>query len=275
MIVSIKYEDESGEEHLIITSERCNCLLFMAKNIAKILKLTNISKHLANYENEVEKVFLVIEDERGKYSEYFLTEIGLYTLLGSSRKENARHLMKWANLLIRENISKNIKKNNIVDEIDKDCKIKDLKILTNTSAKFNVFIFDTSIKEKGCKKNLIIQTTKLNSEEIEKTLFDLFPNGRIEFFRTIKSETFDIVKYKEYIKFMLSSYCRDDFIIKDRYEINIDFAKLILITPIILNRFIDADDIKLLNQKIEDNSDDELATFDKINYNFADIFSYL
>ena len=68
--------------------------LFHAKQIGKILEITNIRDSLSNFTDD-EKVVDLTDTQGGIQKTIFLTEIGLYKLLGRSRKPIAHTFQKW------------------------------------------------------------------------------------------------------------------------------------------------------------------------------------
>ena len=75
--------------------------LFQANQIAKILEIKNISDSISHFDND-EKVIDNIYTPGGLQNALFLTEVGLYRLLGMSRKPIARKFQKWVANVIKE-----------------------------------------------------------------------------------------------------------------------------------------------------------------------------
>ena len=75
--------------------------LFQANQIGKILELANINENLKDF-NENEKVIILADSIRGIQKTSFLTEIGLYKLLGRSRKPIASVFQKWIINVIKD-----------------------------------------------------------------------------------------------------------------------------------------------------------------------------
>jgi prophage antirepressor-like protein len=75
--------------------------LFRASDIALILDISNISKSLKEFNNE-EKVITPSHTLGGTQQMLFLTELGLYRLLGQSRKPIARDFQRWVAKVIKE-----------------------------------------------------------------------------------------------------------------------------------------------------------------------------
>jgi len=75
--------------------------LFQANQIGKILGLANIRATITIFDDD-EKVVNIIDTLGGNQEVTFLTELGLYRLLGMSRKPVARKFQKWVATVIRE-----------------------------------------------------------------------------------------------------------------------------------------------------------------------------
>jgi prophage antirepressor-like protein len=92
--------------------------LFQANQIGKILELANINENLKDF-NENEKVIILADSIRGIQKTSFLTEIGLYKLLGRSRKPIASVFQSWIINIIKDIRINGIYKLNENNEIDK------------------------------------------------------------------------------------------------------------------------------------------------------------
>jgi len=75
--------------------------LFQANQIGTLLGLTNIRATLRDFDED-EKVVNTIYTIRGNQETTFLTEIGLYKLLGMSRKPIAKVFQKWVIQVVKE-----------------------------------------------------------------------------------------------------------------------------------------------------------------------------
>lgn len=78
-----------------------NSPLFQANQIGKLLGLRNIRETIKNFDED-EKVANSTDSLGGNQKTTFLTEIGLYRLLGMSRKEEARIFQKWICNVVKE-----------------------------------------------------------------------------------------------------------------------------------------------------------------------------
>ena len=92
--------------------------LFQANQIGKILELSNINENLKDFGND-EKVIILTDSFRGIQKTSFLTEIGLYRLLGRSRKPIASLFQKWIINVIKDIRVNGIYKLNENNEVDK------------------------------------------------------------------------------------------------------------------------------------------------------------
>jgi prophage antirepressor-like protein len=75
--------------------------LFQANQIGKLLGFTNIRKSVVDFDND-EKVVMSSSTPGGQQQVVFLTEIGLYRLLGQSRLPIARSFQKWVAKVVKE-----------------------------------------------------------------------------------------------------------------------------------------------------------------------------
>jgi len=75
--------------------------LFRASDIEVVLGMANIRNITRNFD-ETEKVLLTVQTVGGPQQVSYLTEIGLYTVLGRSDKPIARIFQKWIYTVVRE-----------------------------------------------------------------------------------------------------------------------------------------------------------------------------
>ena len=75
--------------------------LFQANQIGKLLGISNISQAIKDFEED-ERVLILNDTLGGEQETNFLTEIGLYRLLGRSRKPIAAIFQKWMIKTIKE-----------------------------------------------------------------------------------------------------------------------------------------------------------------------------
>jgi prophage antirepressor-like protein len=75
--------------------------LFRASQIADLLDISNIHTSLRNFDSD-EKTIRSVYSDYGQQQIMFLTELGLYRILGQSRKPIARSFQKWVCTVIKE-----------------------------------------------------------------------------------------------------------------------------------------------------------------------------
>ena len=75
--------------------------LFRASQIADLLDISNIHTSLRNFDSD-EKTIRSVYSDYGQQQIMFLTELGLYRILGQSRKPVAKSFQKWVCTVIKE-----------------------------------------------------------------------------------------------------------------------------------------------------------------------------
>lgn len=75
--------------------------LFQANQIGKLLDIKCLKSTIRDFDDD-EKVVHKMHPVRGNQNVLFLTEIGLYRLLGMSRKEKARKFQRWIAAVVKE-----------------------------------------------------------------------------------------------------------------------------------------------------------------------------
>ena len=76
--------------------------LFQASQVGKLLGLTNVHESIKDFDDD-EKYTAKSADAIGRLqTTMFLTELGLYRLVGASRKPCARHFQKWVAQVVKE-----------------------------------------------------------------------------------------------------------------------------------------------------------------------------
>ncbi len=94
-------KNETGEQYKINIQGTLDEPFFQANQIGKILGIGNISESLKDF-GEDERSLLFTETAFGIKETNFLTELGLYRLLGRSRKPIASTFQKWMIKTIKE-----------------------------------------------------------------------------------------------------------------------------------------------------------------------------
>ena len=92
---------DGSEEHQINIKGTPEDPLFQANHIGKLLDIANISTALKDFDDD-ECVLILNDTAFGIKETNFLTELGLYRLLGRSRKPIAATFQKWMNKPIKE-----------------------------------------------------------------------------------------------------------------------------------------------------------------------------
>lgn len=227
------YKSEDGREHSLHIIEYDEYVIFKANDIGKILGLSYITKQISSFDDTERKTVLINDN-----SFYFLTDIGAYTVLGSSRKMNAKQLMRWINNYVKDFEKKKKLKNETNIEKNCDNKIDDDDIYVAYIFKFT----DNSNEVK-----YLIKATKNWSKKI-RFFEEVFPKGKLLFWLGFNKNQIDYKKYIEYIKFCLNEYYISE--IYDHY-INVDYVKKILALPIIWTDFANAENKKELKYVLD------------------------
>jgi len=146
-------EKEDGESHHINIQGTVDDPLFQANQIGKILELKNIHDTIKDFSDD-EKGLFISDTLGGKQETNFLTELGLYRLLGRSRKPIAATFQKWMVKTIKEiriTGMYQLKSENEVDRkiIEYNCSLKNHRIFLNVFDDKNVvYIFKLFSLEK-------------------------------------------------------------------------------------------------------------------------------
>jgi prophage antirepressor-like protein len=183
--------------------------LFQANQIAKILDIKNINSTIIHFDND-EKIIKSIDTKEGSQDILFLTIIGLYRLVGMSRKPIAKKFQKWIANVIKE-IRLNSKyelENQIKDAIEKSEKDNDVfrhkTILNYFDNKPGVYI--EKIKKLENNKMIIKIGSFHALDNNINNLIDFFPANRYRAFeRSIHNDP-NVNKYK-YIEEITKTYC--------------------------------------------------------------------
>ena len=183
--------------------------LFQANQIAKILDIKNINSTIKNFDND-EKIIKSIDTNEGQQNVLFLTIIGLYRLLGMSRKPVAIKFQKWI-----ANVIKEIRLNNkyelesqIKDAIEKSENDNDIFRHQNILKYFdnNPGVYIQKIQKLENNKMVIkIGSSHALNNNIDN-LIDFFPANRYRALETSIHNDPNVNKYK-YIEEMTETYC--------------------------------------------------------------------
>ena len=131
-----------NEEHHINIQGTLEDPLFQANQIGKMLGIINVHEAIKDFDTEEKGIFLT-ETRGGKQNVFFLTEKGLYRLLGRSRKPIAHKFQKWMIDVLKEIRINGIYKLQQEKEIDKQlfkhkCEVSTHKTLLKAYDKKNV-----------------------------------------------------------------------------------------------------------------------------------------
>ena len=206
ILKAFKLLDETIEINIQGTLENP---LFQANQIGKLLDLTNIRVNLQDF-NDEEKVVSLTYTLTGLKETTFLTEIGLYKLLGRSRKPIAHTFQKWMiNTIkdIRINGMYKLKEENEVDKqlIIQNCDLITHKQLIKAYDQKNV-IYLCRLKYLDDKKIVKIGSTQNIRERMSHM------NGQ---FDNVEIIIIDIIEINNYRKF--EKYLHNDNYIKNYY----------------------------------------------------------
>jgi len=206
ILKAFKLLDETIEINIQGTLENP---LFHAKQIGNLLELNNITENLRNFTDE-EKVLFLTGSLGGPQKTTFLTEIGLYKLLGRSRKPIASTFQSWMiNTIkdIRINGFYKLKEENEVDKqlIIQNCDLITHKQLIKAYDQKNV-IYLCRLKYLDDKKIVKIGSTQNIKERI------CHMNGQ---FDNVEIIIIDIIEINNYRKF--EKYLHNDNYIKNYY----------------------------------------------------------
>ena len=183
--------------------------LFHAKQIGNLLELNNITENLRNFTDE-EKVLFLTDSLGGPQKTTFLTEIGLYKLLGRSRKPIASTFQSWMINTIKEIRINGFYKLKEENEVDKQLMIQNYDLITHKNLikaydQKNV-IYLCRLKYLDDKKVVKIGSTQNIKERISHMC------GQ---FDNVEIIIIDIIEINNYRKF--EKYLHNDTYIKNYY----------------------------------------------------------
>jgi prophage antirepressor-like protein len=182
--------------------------LFQANQIGALLGLSNIHDSTHDFDDE-EKVLARAETPGGLQTVTFLTEQGLYRLLGMSRKPIARPFQKWVARVIKE-IRKKGKYEAEVKLAEKDKAIAEMgaeiKIVQESKRSKVIYIFDTRNYGRqddvhtqlkiGATSSLVLRTQQYKT---------LSPNGRTVYTETVP-DNMHMKTVENFVHMMLARY---------------------------------------------------------------------
>ena len=220
------YTDESGKQFPLHIIEYDDYLLFKANHIGDILSLSYITKQISSFD-ESERKTIIVKNQAC----FFLTDIGAYNVLGSSRKKSSKNLLKWIN-----DYNKNFEKKRLFK------KKEDIQPIIRYEDVYVAYIFEFINNDKQV--NYFVKVTK-NWTKKYKFLESVFPNGNLIYSICFNKNKMDHKKYSDYIKFTLSNNSSSDIYDSD---LDIEYTKKILALPIIYLKFAETkNDDELFN----------------------------
>ncbi len=206
--------------------------LFRANDIGLILEIKNIHMTIKDFDND-EKVINTAYTPGGNQEVMFLTELGLYRLLGMSRKPIARDFQKWVAKVVKEirqkgkyELEKQLK------EKEEELKIKNeeiekisienerLSIVNNIPV---IYIYNTDIRPEVIKPPLKIGATQ-NYRNRSKPYKQTHPHGKMVFYIEIPSANANLKTVENWIHTILASY----LIRGEMFNIDVEEAKKII-----------------------------------------------
>jgi hypothetical protein len=172
--------------------------LFQANQIAKMLEIRNIRQNLNDFTPE-EKLVYPVYTRGGNQHATFITEIGLYRLIGRSKSPIAREFQKWTVKTIREIVKTGVYKLNENNEIEKKLLehqngLKINKIFLQTNDNKNI-VYLCKIKEINNKILIKIGSSQNISDRINK-LSTLF-SSQILLIQVLQSNNY--IKFEKFL----------------------------------------------------------------------------
>ena len=185
----------NDKEHLINIQGTIEDPLFQGNQIGELLGIKNFHAHINDFTDE-HKVLCQIKTNGGIQNVIFLTELGLYKLLGRSRKDIAAKFQNWIVKVIKEIRITGMYKLNEEKEVDK-------KLLENNQNIINNRTFIKAFHNKNviyiCKFKNIDEKfiIKIGStQNIKERIYNL--NNQFE---NIEPNILDIIEVNNYRKY--------------------------------------------------------------------------
>ena len=211
--------------------------LFQANQIGKLLGIGNLSENLRDFDNE-EKVLFLTHTLGGNQEMVFLTETGLYRVLGRSRKPIAHKFQKWMVSVLKEIRINGIYKLQQDKEIDKqlykhNCELSTHNTLLKAYDKKNIVyickfykVNDKFVIKIGSTQDIKERLTNISNSFNcqEPLLLDIFENNNYKKFeRKIHHNEYITQYYEKIIKkdgtISRETYLIDDNLYKDFIDI--------------------------------------------------------
>ena len=212
--------------------------LFQANQIGKLLGIVNIRDSIKEF-SERDKHVVLTDTSTGLKEANFLTEFGLYKLLGRSRKPIAHKFQEWMVSVLKEIRINGIYKLQQDKEIDKQlyqhkCELSTHKTLLKAYDKKNL-VYICKLKTLNDKFIVKIGSTQDIKERLpnisksfdcqEPLLLDIFENNNYKKFERKIQHTPGILKYYEKVFKKDGTVSRETYLIND--EIYHQFIQII------------------------------------------------
>lgn len=217
----------NNEEYKINIQGSIDEPLFHAKQIGQLLKLANIRENLKDF-SEDEKIIIETYSNGGNQKTMFLTELGLYRLLGRSNKPIANTFQKWMISTIKEiriNGMYQLNEKNIIDKqlIEYNCNLKNHKIFLQSYESKNV-VYVCKIKNFEDKIIIKIGSSQSLKERIShiSTAFNLEQILLLEVIQSDNHTKFERFLHKnDFIKkYFYTLEMKDGSMSKETYLVN-------------------------------------------------------
>jgi prophage antirepressor-like protein len=236
--------------------------LFQANQIAKILELSNINENLRDFTDE-EKVIILTDSHGGLQKTNFLTEIGLYKLLGRSRKPIAHTFQSWMINTIKEIRVNGFYKLKEESEVDKQLIISNCDLIVHKSL---IKAYDLKNVVYICKLRNVDDKKLIkigSSQNIKERIGHL--NGQYD---NILATLLDIVEINNYRKF--EKYLHNNDYIKNYYhkilrKDGVESKETYLVTDAELNYFL-----KIINENKKNYQDIDLIKAEELKLQYMD-----
>ena len=202
--------------------------LFQANQIGKLLEISNIRESLRDFSDN-EKVVSLTDTVRGSQETNFLTEFGLYRLLGRSRKPIAHKFQEWMVTVLKEIRINGIYKLKQENEVDKQlykykCELSTHNTLLKAYDKKNI-VYICKFNNRDNKYVIKIGSTQDVKERLtnisnsfqcqEPLLLDIFENNNYKKFeRKIHHHEY-IIQHYEKIEKKDGTISRETYLIDD------------------------------------------------------------
>ena len=224
-------------EYQIIIQGTLEEPIFQANQIGKLLGISNIRENLRDFSVN-EKVVSLTDTPGGKQELVFLTEYGLYRLLGRSRKPIAHKFQEWMVSVLKEIRINGIYKLQQDKEVDKqlyqyNCELSTHKTLLKAYDKKNIVyickfykVNDKFVIKIGFTQDIKERLTNISNSFNcqEPLLLDIFENNNYKKFeRKIHHNEYITQYYEKIIKkdgtVSRETYLIDDNLYKDFIDI--------------------------------------------------------